>query len=474
MQIKTVKTAQTKRNHKSSTTYYFLNRWLPENVICSIKNFTCFLFIYTALSFGDTIFVDHFSNEPISFKNWKAVCSHENMFTIENETAKLNNQDIVFCGFAIHPIQHSLPEFTFSASISSQSPGAGLFFCISQTLEGYYCGYAVIIGDDALYILKYQPDEVKIEEKIKTPFIKPVSNELQISRNNNLCNIFCNGYYSGSFTISNYGNDFALIVQPSTEATFDNIVIESRFKDSTLSEWFYDDFSSDYSFGWSITNFAQNTRIENALKINTKNKQIFFSFIPIPLNDFNVKAVSSLQSQSDTTLFGIYIKVKMNDSVSDYLFGVCGNGDYYTGFNDDAVKENKGLTNDYTNGNGSGSMFNHNTLEIKNKKDVFSFSINEIFVSSCNIQGDILGAGIFAFEDLEVHFYEFSLNNLINSPPNEHSVGTTDRSVRRLIKIRSFGTNRYFDLLGRSSPESIEFKSGSGIFVKSGNKKIVW
>ncbi|NLW33373.1 MAG: hypothetical protein GXY77_18155 [Fibrobacter sp.] len=472
MQIKTVKAAQTKQRHKNSTTIHCLSRWL--NAIKSIKNFLCFLFIYTAMSFGDTIFVDHFSNEPISFKNWKAICSHKDMFTIENEAARLNNQDIVFCGFAIYHIKHSLPEFTFSASISSQTPGAGLFFCIKQTVEGYYCGYAVIIGDDALYLLKYQPDEVLIEKKIKTPFIKPVSNELQISRNNDLCNIFCNGYYSGSFPISDYGNDFALIVQPSIEATFDNIVIENRFKDSTQSEWFHDDFTSNERFGWLIADFVQTTFTENTLIINTENKQTFFSYIPIPLIDFDVKAVSSLQNQSDTTLFGIYIKVKMNNSVSDYLFGVCGNGDYYTGFNDDPVKENKGSINDYYNGDEPGSMSNHNTLVIKNKGDLFSFSINDNFVSSCNIPGDILGAGIFAFEDLEIHFYEFSLNNLINSPQNEHSVRTKIESVVRLKKTGSFGTNRYFDLLGRSSPETIDYKRGPGIFVKSGIKKVVW
>lgn len=470
MHTNIVNTNKTDYRYKEANAFCRLNLYLNnllKKKIFYTKPLIClsFIVILGINSFSDTIFVDYFSNEPVSFKNWKPISTHENMFTIENNGAKLNNQDDIFCGFALYKMNQSLSEFTFSASISARSPGAGLFFCISQT-TGFFSGYAVIIGYDALYLLKYNPDGVKIEKTMKTPFIKPDSNKLQISRNGNLCNTFCNGYFSGSFTISENGSDFALIVQPSTEAIFDNIVIENRFKDSTSSECFYDDFSTKNSFGWSVTEFAQNTRTDTAFIIKTKNRENYFSFVPIPLNNFNIKAISSLQNLSDTILFGIYLRVNKIDSISNYLFGICGDNNYITGFSEGLVKKGNNLMEYDT-------VLIFDTLEIKNEDNTFSFSANGNIIKSCNIYGDVLGAGIFVSENLEVHFYEFSLQNLCDNSENEETVYTTSEHTSNINELRISDSKRCFDLLGRTASKTAKFKKTSGIIVEAGIKRLI-
>lgn len=423
------------------------------------------IFCFSKETFADIVFDDNFDNEAESYQNWMPVCeNNEKLLTFEKQHVKLSNQDPVYCAFAVREIKTVLPEFTFSASIETSSPGAGLFFCIEDSVR-YYIGNAVILADNEILFMKYDSASAQVTARIKTPFIKPHSNDLQISKKNSTCNVFCNGYFSGSFTLSSFGTYFALMVQPSTEAIFDNVSIENHFKDSLQSKPFHDNFHSNDNFGWSIMDFAQNTRIDSTLVINSGKNQSFFSYVPIPLGNFNVKSVLTPKNDSSSSLFGIFLRVKTSDSISNFLFGINSDSNYLSDFYDatsgSPLYGNISLTNEQ---NAHGKF----TLEIKRTNGFSYLSINGDIQKNCTITEEIIGAGIFAIENLELHIHEFSIETFFN--PETKSV-FFPKTVRR-PRIQT--TTRYFDLLGRPSSESAHFKNGKKLLVKPGIKKLAW
>ncbi|MDO5575564.1 MAG: hypothetical protein Q4F84_00680 [Fibrobacter sp.] len=421
-------------------------------------------FCFYGTTFAKIIFTDNFESEATSYQNWIPVCAHENLLTFGNQHLIMDNQDPTYCAFAVREIKTALPEFTFSASIEASSPGAGLFFCIEDS-GSYYIGNAVILADNEILFMKYDSSSAKVTARIETPFIKPLSNDLQISKKDSLCNVFCNGYFCGSFTLSSSGTYFALMVQPSIKATFDNISIEDIFKDSLQSKPFHDDFCSANNFGWSVIDFAQNSRTDSSLVVKTGKNQSFFSYVPIPLGDFSVKSILTPKNDSSSSLFGIFLRVKKSDSISDFLFGI-NNSSYLSEFYD----TESGIPSAYenmilANGQNPHEKF---TLEIKRTNGSSHLSINGNMQKSCTITEEIIGAGIFAIENLELHVHEFSIETFY-TPETKSKLFT--KTVKR---PRVQTTTRYHDLLGRPLSESAHFKNGKKLLVKPGIKKLAW
>ena len=214
---------------------------------CKFCGLTLLLLIVD--TWAAVLFQDDFGNPGYSAQNWTLVSTDGTKLQFVDSKATIINNDETYSALAVHSLNEELSSFTVCAKVSSEFPGSGLYFCFDDMRNGYR-GYAVLLGDDRIYIYKFYPESVSVIGSQTSAFVKPVENYLKISRFDDKIRVFCNGYYI--FTVADdefHSSDFALIVPPVSEAFFDDVLIENRIADTSHFETFIDDFLKRIFFG---------------------------------------------------------------------------------------------------------------------------------------------------------------------------------------------------------------------------------
>ena len=402
---------------------------------------------------ADLIFEDDFSNAAQSNLNWSVVSADENSLRFVSGMAELSNNHPLYAALALHSFEAPLSEFTFSATVISSVPGAGLFFCVESNDQGYK-GYAVLIGDDLLYFCKYYPGNIVQLGAHSSPFLRNGTNRISIAKQGARISVFCNGYYVFSQIDSEFGpGDIALIAQAASEVSFDDVQIFSEPWDTLRFEDFRDSFSDSVAFGWSHEGSGVAKRENGVLGIETGAFQQNFMGISVPLSGFMVR-VAVMFTEGDTeSLYGLYLQTEPEDSV--YRFAIRASGEYAIMQNNAVVLSGRCVSirgNAAVNGSLPADTL---VLMVDSGGVVFSINGDTLYEHSVH-QGIYRCAGVFANNSLKLRFDDFQLINYGFSGPTEIPIY---RSKRVKHPASAHGYNM-FDLAGR-----VQKTSHAGVLV---------
>jgi hypothetical protein len=428
---------------------------------CKFCGLTLLLLIVD--TWAAVLFQDDFGNPGYSAQNWTLVSTDGNKLQFVDSKATIINNDETYSALAVHSLNEELSSFTVCAKVSSEFPGSGLYFCFDDMRNGYR-GYAVLLGDDRIYIYKFYPESVSVIGNQTSAFVKPVENYLKISRFDDKIRVFCNGYYI--FTVADdefHSGDFALIVPPVSEAFFDDVLIENRIADTSHFETFIDDFLEKNFFGWTRYGNAITDYLNSNLQVQTGNYQKFYNCVEVPLNSFAMKTVVQYNQGDSSSFYGFFIKKMTESDTNDhfYHFAVSADKKFVISSSRDSLLEPVPIKNST-----KVTALDYDTLELIRDNDVFTFIVNGTKLGECSeISGVINGAGLFVSSKLNVAFDKFQIMN-IGLQTSNGKIIKRDSGIRLVEK-----SPLRIDLLGRSIPlKEITLPSKGFLEIKNGGK----
>ncbi len=391
---------------------------------------------------AEVLFQDDFGRPDRSSQNWTLISTDGNRLQFFDGKANIINNDETFSALAVHSLAEEPSAFTFSAKVSSEFPGSGLYFCFDDMRDGYR-GYAALLGDDRIHVYKFYPESVSVIGCQASAFVRLGENHLMVSRIDDKIKVFCNGYYI--FTVADdefHLGDFALIVPPVSEASFDDVLIENRIADTSYFETFTDDFLEMNLFGWTRYGNALTDYLNSNLQIQTGNNQEFYNCIEIPLNSFAMKTVVQYKQGDSSSFYGFFVKkITESDTASNfYHFAISADKRFVIRNRECPVEP---VCIQYS---AAGAAFEYDTLKLIRDNNVFTFSVNGTRLGeSSEIYGAIGGAGIFVSSRLKVAFEMFQIMNLGMQTSNRKIIIKKDPDMQLTGKKQL-----RIDLLGRS------------------------
>lgn len=431
---------------------------------CKLCSLTLFLLIID--TGAAVLFQDDFSRPDNSSQNWTLISTDGNRLHFSDGKANIKNNDETFSALAVHNLEEEPSAFTFSAKVSSEFPGSGIYFCFDEMRDGYR-GYAALLGDDGIYVYKFYPESVSVIGFQASAFVRLGENRLMASRTEDKIKVFCNGYYI--FTVKDdefHSGDFALIVPPISEASFDDVVIENRIADTSYFETFTDDFLDKNHFGWTRHGNAITDYLNSKLQIQTGNNQEFYNCIEIPLNNFAMKTIVQYNKGDSSSFYGFFVKNKAGSDTTPLFFQFAISSDKRF-----VIRSRDSLVEPVSIQLSSAvTASEHDTLELIRDNNGFTFSVNGKKLGEYSeISGTISGAGLFVSSKLDVAFEMFQIMNL-----GMQSI-TSKNIIKRDPDMRISGKKQLrIDLLGRSfslqesTPHSIGYleRKNSGKWEK--------
>lgn len=396
-----------------------------------------------SFSSANLLFSDHFDSEMGSISKWFLSAEQGGKLTFESGKAVIDNQSCRYSAIAVHEFDSPPSQFTYSAEISSENPGAGLYFCIQDT-NGVFAGYAVIVEDDGLALYKFLPDNgyPLLLYRKKSAFLEKQKNTISVSKNGNRYLTACNGYYQFSVADTSYGSgSIALLVPPGSSAAFDNVAVFDTVQDS-LSFPAFVDYLTDEKSGWENTGTGRFQFMPSGLLVSTIAGQFYFREIKIPLFSFHIKAICSYSGGNLKKPYGVFFKDEKADTEGRiWEFGVDGSRD--VGLYDSLSGSNPHFNQIVHGASNENSGIIRDTLELIKPEDEkkLSFVVNSVTIGTFESNENFGSFGIFVSDSLDIQFEYFSIE------PFKRSYTKVIKPKPRIIR-KSSGTLS-FDLLGR-------------------------
>ncbi|KMQ53003.1 hypothetical protein CHISP_0224 [Chitinispirillum alkaliphilum] len=450
-----------------------------------------FLLLISGLPVQSTlIFSDDFSNPALSDLNWSANMPNYVTLGYSDDKLTIKNNHHNYSGLVTHALPSSDKRDTFTLSVDMigdphNSSGMGVMFCLQGA--GLIEGYGLHVQGNLLYVRKYTGSENGVIFQKNSGYINQDRNEFKISKGGSDFYIFVNGELEGTFTDSQYeSGDIAFMVPPSSELVVDRVKKEHVFDIGESRSSFVTSFDGDGTLaGWTRLGdpTTEVTEEDNVLKVQTSSSTDgFYYSVNVDVENFVARTVVSHRKGDNRSFYGLFLMGYSGENISVACFGVNGSRNYATFLPDGSTF----IPSPSTRVRGAALVHDGETYYYQDTLEIYKaegsaeyvFRINGKPLSRfTNVQFDISGVGIFAYEDLELQFDYFGVaegeelpnTSIINRPV-----------VRRefLIEKRDMGT---FDLRGRkvnTTPGSgfiREAPRSSGMYLndKDGKKIII-
>ncbi len=405
-----------------------------------------------------TLFHDDFSDEAQSNLNWAAIVHDDRPMQFSDGHAALENSSATYAAFAMHALRSKPASISFSGRVLTDLPGTGLFYCTGKE-AGVYAGYAVVIGEEELFLLEYGARGEKEVLKHVCRFLLPGGNTIAISGDSQFLRVFCNGYFQFSFPNSlGSAGDVAIIIPPSSAVSFDDISVEDTVADTMRFPPFLDPLTSPLLTGWLFAGNGNYEQTAEGLSVVTRSVQTWYGGIVVPVADFRMSAAlrHQVDNGSGTCGFILITDAGGEDSFAPGLrFGITAAGRYVVekristeGFS--AI--NEGLIPAYQSGA-------WDTLTLSRQDSTCSFAINNTLLVRVGDSGAVHeGTGLFSAESLSVCFKDFTLLDCSDEPLLMKPAGNKPNV------FSPFFSGGAYDLLGRvlyrSSERWMNHRSG--------------
>jgi hypothetical protein len=420
------------------------------------------MMVSVSLVFAD--FSDDFS-EPAQSNNLWLTSYDELKMTFTGGTCKLVNESDDYAGFAYHLFNENekSSEFTLSGKISLNSENMAAGFICRLSTASPIAGYFVNINSTGtIGVQKYSASsEGDVVFTGQTTLRADGANELKVSMKEGKMNIACNGKFIGTFTdeTNDLGaGDLALLVSPSSEAVFDDIVLTSVFEEMSFPTCFADSFENDDLTDWrGFGSEEASVRVDDGtMRISTDTTEYVYKVVDLTLNNFVMRATSTLRKTNTTSLYGLFL-VGQPDPEDGLLpvanFGIIGNKTFNVMLSGQSAQPEVSTSirgNPYI-GEDDDTTFYVDTLEIIQREgaDEYLFIVNTDTIERFSeVDFAVTGVGVFCQQQLDVSFDNFVVaeGTEFNCPVIQ-PLRYTRRTRERLIRI--FSKPHYFDLSGR-------------------------
>ncbi|MDG5817043.1 hypothetical protein QA601_18240 [Chitinispirillales bacterium ANBcel5] len=377
-------------------------------------------------------------------------------------------------GYIRHSISGTKPStFTISTEVvsSSSSNLGGIVFCL-QPGQGFE-GYALYIDNGNIVVLKFLENSgSEIVFNALSSYLKPENNEIVISKDGSLFNIFINGEFEGTFTDSQYSTgDIGLFSPGNSEVVYQYVTMENTFRPHEPISYFYDNFESGKLPGW-VKHGEADVRVDDGqLKVNTlddTNATLYYRNITV--ENFVAAVEVSHRGGANNSSYGLLLL----GEEKDILFPIVGGRLYSAGFLGELLDYSSSQVIRGAPYDDGGSYYYYtDTLMIQKEEgsQEYKFMVNgQHLTSFTTTDFDVTGVGLFIGHDLELYFDNFGVaeGNELNPP-----VSITRRRISgRGGVIRGNQPSATFDLRGRRIGEKgvnqiIPELSPSGVYINN-------
>ncbi|NLD99563.1 MAG: hypothetical protein GX640_06790 [Fibrobacter sp.] len=385
-------------------------------------------------------FQDDFTDVARSYKNWIVISASDSQAKFSDGHLEVINTSPTYFSLAIHTMPKGISDYTFSATVSSLNPGAGLYFDFMEKEDGYH-GFCTFVDDESIYLYKLTPDSSTLLAHIGTPFIKPVENRLCVSKSSGRILLFCNSFFIFSIpdSISPPGS-VGFIVHPSNRAVFDDVIMTDDGADSMKFAPFHDNFQDENSFGWIFDGNANVKRGGGLLNIETSFSQRYCSGLKLYAGNFQMHTVVSFERGDNSSFYGFYIKSGTDTSEPFYIFTIAADNHYASGHLN-SLMDSLPVSGMIPDGMLRG---NRDSLALIFDENRYKFLVNGRVVSVKDGIGVVHEIGLFVSKKLNISVFGFCLEN---SP-----LAVANRNIFRLEKRQPNAAKKtsYIDILGRN------------------------
>ena len=362
---------------------------------------------------GAVIFQDDFSNPGESNTNWNpndpSIVSKS--FTGGELTA--TNSHGSLGGLLIHYLDNPPSIFTISAKINrTTDKPAGLYFCLA-TVGVNLVGYVIRFDNVSdIVVWKDSADTQVMMFRGQSGYLFSGYNEIKVSKQGSLFNIFCNGHYLGNFTDNQYpSGNIALMLSPNSTAKFDNVLLTDVFEDAQIPHCFSDDFNDGNLLGWSSSGDAQVQPHNEKLRIKTETNGYVYYGVALELTNFVSRVVVSHRSGHKNKTYGLYLMgAPVNGTSPIKGFVINGNrmyGTFTPGENFNIFSSSKIRGAAFVDGDQT--FYYNDTLELtKGTSTGYIFKVNNSPLCTVpDIGFDIRQIGLYVSDSLDLLFDDF-------------------------------------------------------------------
>lgn len=409
-------------------------------------------------------FSDDFS-EPAQSNNLWLTSYDDLAMTFTGGTCKLVNASDDFAGFAYHlfPENEKPSEFTLSGKISLNSADMAAGFICRLSTADPIAGYFVNIhSSGTIGVQKYSANsDGEVLFTGQTSLRTDGANELKVSMKQGKMNVACNGKFVGTFTDETDDlteGHVALLISPSSEAVFDDIVMTSVFEEMGFPTCFADSFENGMHSDWRGFG-SEDASVgvdDGAMRITTDTTEYVYKVVDLALNNFVMRATSTLRKTNTTSLYGLFLvgQPGAEDGLLPVAnFGIIGNRTFNVMLSGQSGQPEVSTSikgNPYIGENGD-TTFYVDTLEIIKREgvDEYLFVVNtDTLEKFTEVDFTVTGVGVFCQQQLDVSFDDFVVaeGTEFNCPVIQ-PLRYSHRNQSRHIQI--FSKPQYFDLSGR-------------------------
>lgn len=383
-----------------------------------IKKSVFSVLMICALANAAVIFEDDFTSHAVSRDKWMTNLSDTNMMTVKVDggNCAINNKSI-YTGLYRHAFTGTKPSVFTLSFVMRDAPAAingkaGVLFCQSNDFDGYF----ITLYDNYLYVFEGQ--NTVFSTTLNFDGNPNGNNEITVSKNGAVFNIFLNGVFKGNFTNSKYDSgDVAFLVHAGTSVVLGPVSVTDQFTVGKERTSFADNFEGNNLKYWN--QFADGATIKEEagkLKITTPSgKAAPFMFVDFNLTNFEAGVEVSHRSGSASSVYGITLVGKTPPNNEGY-FSYLTVSFVITGGRSWCIMRNTGSSVTLEKDNIIGGAVDQgvyfvDTLKVQKKSgsSTYEFSVNGKLLSSAYpvVDFDIIGIGLFCEDNLNLEFDNF-------------------------------------------------------------------
>ena len=449
-----------------------------------VMSASALLLFVAVFAHGNVILEDDFTNAAASHGRWMANLSTGMTVTVDGGSCVINNTT-PYLGTYTHTFASKPSVFTLSFVLKTMSAdgGAGVMFC-RQGAD--FSGYFLTIQQGVIVVFKMTQSGINISmdniKQFSSFDLKPSDNKLTVSKSGSTFHVFVNDVFAGEFTDASFASgDVSLVVRNGVTATFGSFHMTNQFTQGGARTSFVDNFDNSELRHWhrDLVAGTPNISVANGLlRVTTPAESFSWMYVDIPLTDFAVRTEVRHVSGSNANAYGIILvgpTPQGGGNVPMLHFAI--SGDRAAGFwRTGDTNQSWTLPNPAINGSAPAGMVLFDTLEVRKESgsSVYKFFVNGTLINEYPLAAnfEIIGAGVFTYSGLELHYNMFSAQR-----EDASFIARDTRPSQRTVQIKNPSPFSY-DLRGRRQHNTTATIPGrqvrpTGVYVNENGREVL-